>query len=307
MSSKKFESFWSSFDSLQHKINKFKQKEKELTRKLKDYVKEYQNIELEIFKILLTINQIYVIKRENWNKKIKKLLVERTKFQNFLENLIEEKKRIQESENKNKIKILRQTDSIFTSIDKIEYEINELEKIIQFKHLEINEENELIEKIGELERKKREQMDKLTEQIREQQNTEFYKIQKRIGYVKIYLERINEQVNKFYNKRRNSHKNVLNLYKIAKELRYNKNQIKRKLKDNNETLKHYYLDFLEKQQRKSSNGNIVVQELKPNREDRWLAFQKFKQNKIATLLKKQKEGKRLDFYEFKLILEKLKK
>lgn len=303
MSSKKLESFRSSFGNLQQKIVEFKQKEKELTRRLKDYVKDYQKIESEIFKLLLTLNQIYVIKRENWNKKIKKALIQRTKFQNSLENLIEEKKSIQEPENK----IPRQMDSNFTSIDKIEYEINELEKIIQFKHLEINEENELIEKIGELERKKREQMDKLTEQIREQQNTEFYKIQKRIEYTKIYIEKINEKVNKLYNKRTNSHKNVLNLYKIAKELRYNKNQIKRKLKDNNETLKHYYLDFLKKQQRKGSNGNMVGQELKSEREVRWLAFQKFKQNKIVTILKKQKEGERLDFYEFKLLLEKLKK
>ena len=303
MSSKKLESFRSSFGNLQQKIVEFKQKEKELTRRLKDYVKDYQKIESEIFKLLLTLNQIYVIKRENWNKKIKKALIQRTKFQNSLENLIEEKKSIQEPENK----IPRQMDSNFTSIDKIEYEINELEKIIQFKHLEISEENELIEKISDLERKKQMQMDKLAEQIREQQNTEFYKIQKRIEYTKIYIEKINEKVNKLYNKRTNSHKNVLNLYKIAKELRYNKNQIKRKLKDNNETLKHYYLDFLKKQQRKGSNGNMVGQELKSEREVRWLAFQKFKQNKIVTILKKQKEGERLDFYEFKLLLEKLKK
>ena len=95
MSSKKLESFRSSFGNLQQKIVEFKQKEKELTRRLKDYVKDYQKIESEIFKLLLTLNQIYVIKRENWNKKIKKALIQRTKFQNSLENLIEEKKSIQ--------------------------------------------------------------------------------------------------------------------------------------------------------------------------------------------------------------------
>lgn len=309
MSGEEFDNFWLSFNGIQQKIETFKRKEKELNKKIKDYVKNYQMIESEMIILLLAMREIYSIKRKHWKKKIKKLKIRRKKYTNFLENIFEENKKIQKL-NSNDIGS-NQIDLINSSINKIEFKIKELKKLIQFKHLGINEENVLIENINELERKKQ-------EYIREQQNTEHYKIQKKIKFVKINLENISTQLDKLYNKRRNSHSIILDLYRRANKIKYDKKKLENELIDIKKTTLSNELPLLKDltQDKKISKAKkplelkskqMTMQEQKQRGKNNWSLLQKIKQEKLAIALKKQKAGKRLDFYEFKLILKHSKK
>ncbi|MFX0072235.1 MAG: hypothetical protein ACFFAO_14200, partial [Candidatus Hermodarchaeota archaeon] len=195
-----------SYKDLQIEIEGYRSKRDELNKKTKDYINNLQEIELEINKALKNSRDIYKKKRDYWNKKVKLLKNKKIEYKTLLDNLIEEKKKLRKDRKDNN------SPKQFFSIKQIDRKIENLERVIETENLDINEENEIVDKIKDLAEQKQ-------KQLVAQQNDGSYKIERKIEIVKINLNKIYEQMNKWSNKSQKNHAKMLELYDKANSRR----------------------------------------------------------------------------------------
>ncbi len=287
-----------SFRDLQIQIEDLKQKRDELNKKTKDYINDLQNIELEITNSLKIAKEKYKKKRDYWNNKVKLLKDKKIEYKNLLDNLLEEKKKFQKENNNNK--------QVF-SIKQIERKIDNLERIIETEKLAITEENTIVDKIRELTEMKQ-------GFLSEQQNSELLRIERKIEIVKINLNKIYEQLNKWSNKSQENHEGMMEIYQKIDKLKEDKKNIEEELIENKKTADRYHEQYLKlmNQRKRTYRGKKpyrssrrptakISQSIKKNE-----MIEKIKQDKLATALEKQKAGKKLNLFEARLILEKSK-
>jgi uncharacterized coiled-coil DUF342 family protein len=290
-----------SFRALQFQIEDLRQKRDELNAKTKKFINDLQEIEIEIINSLKLAKEKYKKKRDYWNIKVKQLKEKKIEYKTLLENLIDEKKNLQKSKenNKNNKQIL--------SMKQIERKIDNLERRIETEKLDIIEENAIIDKIRELAAVK-------TEFLSEQRNSELLKIERKIEIVKINLNKIYEQLNKWSNKSQENHAKMLEVFQKVDKLKEYKKNLEEELIDNKKTADRYHEQYLKvmNQRKKNYKGKKPYrQSKKPARNFNQITkknemLKKIKQEKLATALEKQKAGKKLNLYEARLILEKSK-
>lgn len=293
-----------SYRELQGRIEEFRDKRDELNKKTKEYINNLQEIESEINHSLRTARDVYKKKRDYWNSKVKLLKKKKIEYKDIFDKLIEEKKKVQKGRPGNTgVKS-------YISIKHIDRKIENLERIIETENLDITEENEIVDKIRELAENKQ-------EQLIAQQNDGSYKIERKIEILKINLNKIYEQLNKWSNKSQKNHAKMQDLYKNANELRNKKKQMEEELIENKKTADQYHFQYLDviSQKKKMDKGRRPYRQKgkrplpgkqkprhRPPRKDREL-LEKIKQEKLATALEKHKAGKKLNLFEARLILE----
>ena len=293
-----------SYRELQGRIEEFRNKRDELNKKTKEYINNLQEIESEINHSLRNSRDVYKKKRDYWNSKVKLLKKKKIEYKDIFDKLIEEKKKLQKGRSGSTgVKS-------YISIKHIDRKIENLERIIETENLDITEENEIVDKIKELAENKQ-------EQLIAQQNDGSYKIERKIEIVKINLNKIYEQLNKWSNKSQKNHAKMQDLYKKANELRNKKKQMEEELIENKKTADQYHFQYLDvmSQKKKMDKGRRPYKQRgkrpfpgkqKPRRrppsKNREL-IEKMKQEKLATALEKHKTGKKLNLFEARLILE----
>ncbi len=293
-----------SYKDLQGKIEEFKNKRDDLNKKTKEYINNLQEIESEINNVLRTARDVYKKKRDYWNSKVKLLKKKKIEYKNIFDKLVEEKKRLQKGSSGSN------ASKSFVSIKQIDRKIENLERIIETENLDIAEENEIVDKIKQLAESKQ-------EQLIAQQNDGSYKIERKIEIVKINLNKIYEQLNKWSNKSQKNHAKMQELYQKANELKNKKKQMEEELIENKKTADQFHFQYLDamSQKKKMDKGRRPYKQKgakypprkqKPrhrapskNKE----LLEKIKQDKLATALEKQKAGKKLNLFEARLILE----
>lgn len=290
-----------SFKELQDQIEEFKKKRDDLNKKTKDFINDLQEIDNQINRYLQLARNDYKKKRDYWNSKVKKLKEKKNEYIKISDKLTGDKKALQKSTNQKK------SDSKFVSIKQIENKISNMERKIETENLNISEENAIIDKIGELAKIKQ-------DYLAEQQNSDLFKIERKIQIVKINLSKIYEQLNKWSNKSQKYHAKMNELYQLAKELKNKKRLLEEKLIENKKKADTYHEQFLKlmnyrknfsRSKKPYRKGKGAKKSYKtPSKRD--IELEKIKQEKLATALAKQKAGKKLDLYEARLILEKSK-
>ena len=297
-----------SFRELQEQIEELREKRDELNKKTKNYINELQEIDFRINESLKTAKDVYKKKRDYWNDKVKKLKDKKIEYKNILDNFIEEKKKAQKLKNANGNKVR------FVDLKQINRKIENLERIIETEKLNITEENAIIDQIRELAETKQKFME-------ERQDDEFIKLNRKIELVKVNLNKIYEQLNKWSNKSQDNHAKMLELYDKVSELKDKKKRMEEDLIKNKQAADDYHEQFLElmnqrkkiprskrpynqsnKGQRSSRKPKKMTFTNKKANENELL--EKMKQEKFATALEKQKAGKKLNLYEARLIFEK---
>lgn len=293
-----------SFKDLQSQIEEFREKRDELNKKTKGYINGLQGIDSEIIKSLKAAKDVYKRKRDYWNKKVKELKNKKIEYKDILDNLFKEKKKIQKSRSDNK------GPKRFISIKMIDRKIDNLERIIETENLDINEENEIIDKIRDLAEQRQ-------KQLTAQQINGYYKLERKMEIVKINLNTIYEQLNKWSNKSQDNHAKMLELYQKVNELKDKKKLMEEELIENKKAADKYHEQFLEamRQKKKRFKGRKPYQHrtktrpgqktrprYRQSRKDNELLV-KIKKEKLATALEKQKAGKKLNLFEARLILE----
>ncbi|HUW91222.1 MAG TPA: hypothetical protein VMV43_11985 [Candidatus Nanopelagicaceae bacterium] len=287
-----------SFKELQLQIEEFRQKRDDLNKKTKDFINKLQNIDIEIDKDLNIAKQDYKKKRDYWNNKVKKLKDKKNEYKEILDKFVEERKKILGKSKKG-----RDTKN-YVSVQQIEKKIDNLERRIEIENLEIIEENAMVDKIRDLAIIKQ-------DFLAEQQNSDLFKIERKIQIVKINLNKIYEQLNKWSNKSQDYHAKMLELYQTVNKLREEKKALEDNLIENKKAADAYHEKFLRvmNKRKKESKGNQPTYSSKKPRQSkkpyahRNNELEKLKQVKLAAALEKQKAGRKLDLYEARLILE----
>ena len=323
MSGNTYNNFGHFITDAQKEIKELVNKRNQLNNKIKRYIKSFQMAEYEIYKSLLNTKEYYNKKRYYSSKKIRKLRRKVLEYEEILDFLITERSRLKKPDlNRNFLNLVKCLDN---SIKEINYRINSFNNKINNHILRIEEEIYIVEKISKLEKKNQKRFKLLSElkkvKITELQSTNYHKVNSRITLFDAMLKEINRDLNKWFNKRKNYHKKMLDLYREAKEFRNIKKEMENKLKENKDAADHYYQHYLEIM---NQNERDIVKKIwfkpkaKPQQREsitprlesiitRKELFKQFKNERLAIALEKQRLGKKLDFYEFKLILEQPKK
>jgi uncharacterized coiled-coil DUF342 family protein len=287
-----------SFKDIQTQIEDFRKKRDDLNKKTKEYISALQEYDNDIEASLNLAKEEYRKKRDYWNKKVKSLKDKKNEYKKILDKLLKEKK---ELINKDKTE---KEPRKFVSIKQIERKIENLERRIETETLNITDENAIVDQIRELAQVKQ-------DYLGEQQNTEFIKLDRKIRIVKLNLNKIYEQLNKWSNKSQNYHAKMHEAYEVVNELRDKKKNLEEDLIENKKAADSYHEQFLKlmNQRKKASKGRYHHKSNKKPRTQyrtsskRSDEMEKIKQEKLAEAIEKQKAGKKLNLYEARLILE----
>jgi uncharacterized coiled-coil DUF342 family protein len=291
-----------SFRDLQYQIEDLRQKRDESNQKTKKFINDLQEIEIDIANSLKIAKEKYKKKRNYWNNKVKQLKEKKIEYKTLLDNLIEEKRKLQRKD--------KATNEIKRplSIKQIERKIENLERRIETETLDINEENTIIDKIRELAAMKQEYLSM-------EKSNDLFIIERKIEIVKINLNKIYEQLNKWSDKSQENHSKMLQEFQNADNLKGNKRKLEEDLIDNKKTADRYHEKYLKlmNQSKKMYKGKkpykppgkMPTAKFKERTRKNEL-IEQMKKQQLETALEKQKAGKKLNLFEARLILEKSK-
>ncbi|MFX0006314.1 MAG: hypothetical protein ACFFA7_06965 [Promethearchaeota archaeon] len=287
-----------SFRDLQYQIEDIRQKRDELNQKTKKYINDLQDIEIDIANSLKIAKEKYKKKRDYWNNKVKQLKEKKNEYKTLLDNLIDEKK------DKQKPGKDLQANKQHLSIKQIERKIENLERRIETEKLDINEENTIIDKIRELAAMKQEYLSM-------PKNNDIFIIERKIEIVKINLNKIYEQLNKWSDKSQENHSKMLEIFQNVDKLKGEKRKLEEELIENKKTADRYHEQYLKlmNQSKKMYKGKKPYKPVKiptkkfDERAKKNEKIEEMRKQQLETALEKQKAGKKLNLFEARLILE----
>lgn len=285
-----------SFRGAQLLIDDLRKKRDDLNQRTKTFINELQELDGEINSNLKIAKNDYRKKRDYWNNKVKALKDKKLEYKALLDKLFKEKNEIHKSSKK--------SDKVI-SIKQVERKIDNLERMIETENLDMTEENAIIDKIRELAETKQ-------NFLAEQENDELFKIERKIEIVKINLNKIYEQLNKWSDKSQENHAKMLELFQQVDVLRERKRAMEEELIENKKAADRYHEQYLQvmnqnkrmSKGRKPYNSNKKPQKKVLHYQKKNEMIEKMKEDKLAEALEKQKAGKKLNLFEARLILEK---
>ncbi|NHJ19382.1 MAG: hypothetical protein EAX91_00460 [Candidatus Lokiarchaeota archaeon] len=315
----KFDDFSRYFYNWQKNIINFTLKRNLANKELENYIRSFRNIDSEIVKALFAAKEFYDKRRRYYKRKIKDLKRKDIEFKRVLEYAYEEKKKV----NKPKIKdeLTSSIHHIKSSLEEIELKIYDLNNEIEEQNLDLDEESYIVEEIQNLDRDKQinlRHLKKLEGDLNNEiQNNIYFKTMRTIEILEVNLKTINTKLNKWSKRKVKTHKQMLNLYRKAKAFENIKKQIESELfgaKQTNEKNLELFYKLKDKSQKQAFQEQMNIYRKKKKEEEvkklktkyiveRKRTQKKYTKEKLAIALEKQKLGKKLDFYELKLILE----
>jgi len=287
-----------SFKELQSQIEEFRQKRDELNKKTKEFITKLQTIDTDIDNYLTVAKNDYKKKRDRLNDKVKALKSKKIEYKEIFDKFLDEKKAILKKSKKGR------NNKKYVSIRQIDKKIDNLERRIEIENLEIVEENAMVDEIRDLTKIKQ-------DFLAEQENSDLLTIERKIQIVKINLNKIYEQLNKWSTKSEDYHAKMLENYQSVNELREEKKALEENLIENKKAADIYHEKFLtvmNKRKKESKGRQSNYSSKKPRYQKRPMTrrnyeMEKLKQVKLAAALEKQKAGRKLNLFEARLILE----
>jgi hypothetical protein len=325
MSGKNYDNFGYHFGELQENLDEIIQDKNIFKQKLRDFIFSFQMIDSRIEKSIFLARDFFLNQRNYYKQKIEWLRQKKSKNQNLWNRLTKELNSIDTP--KLDHNIIKEIGFLNYSIKDIKFKISQINEQLETLSLDINTENELIEKLVKLQSEEKNKTDKLMELEKSQenkyQNSRHFQIKRKIESLEFKLTENYNDILKWSNRLLFSHKKMLNLYRTAREFEIIKSRVSTILSDNKDASIYYnqlYLDLIDE------NYKAMLEELlhlKENRKPRIfkektepdvkkiIKKRRYSKNvfeqKLAKALAKQKSGKRLDFYELKLILDSKKR
>ncbi|MHA2280760.1 MAG: hypothetical protein ACXAC5_07900 [Promethearchaeota archaeon] len=325
MNSKEDYNFGDYINNAQKKVREFVHERNQLNDKLKNYILNLQSIDSEIYNSIFDAREFYNEKRNTYNIKLRNLKRKKIEYEQLWDRLTKELSTLSKPKLNNDLSI--SIDSTKQSIEDIEYEINTLNKKLEEQLLDIEEENEIIEKLRELEENKPKEINRLVELEQKQatkfQTSHYYITQTRIETLEKNLKEIYETLIELSNKRLMTHKKMFDLCRKVREFEKIKKEIENELTQNISTADGYnqlFLQLMAQNKKKlldklsnSPEGKVQPRRRVQPREietpkvkaiiKKKKKYKRLGQKKLAIALDKQKSGKKLDFYELQLILK----
>jgi uncharacterized coiled-coil DUF342 family protein len=319
MSGKENFNFSNFVNDAQKKVKEFVLERNQLNSKLKNYIINFQSSDSVIYNSLFDAREFYNERRYNYNIKLEKLKRKKIEYERLWNHLTHKMSNLPKPKAKSNISV--SIEYAKQSLEDVEHRINNINTKLEEEILDIDEENEIIEKLRELERNKQNKIKLLVDLERKQtiklQISDYNKTLRRIETLEKNLKEIYENLNKLNNKRLMAHKKMFGLYRKAREFENIKKEIVNELIKNKTTADGYHQLFLKLM---DQNKKLLLDELsnRPKRKVRLREiktpnveaiikkkkkYKRLERKKLAIALDKQKSGKKLDFYELKLILK----
>ena len=323
MTDHKFDNFSQYFHNWQKNVISIALKRNLANKELENYIRSFRNIDSEIYKSLFAAKEFYGKKRHYYKQKINKLKQQEIEFRKLLEYLYKEKEKITEPKKKDEISTsIKHTKN---TIEELEDKIYNLNNRIEEQALDINEESYIIEEIQNLDRDKQinlRHLKKLEGELSiEIQSNPYFITVRTIEILEVNLKGMHKNLDKWSKRNVKIHKQMLELYQKAKEFEKIKMQIEKELlgakQAADQNLQLFY-DLKKQSEKKTFREQLKIFKEKAKVKERnklktkYIIKKKrsqksYTKTKLASALKKQKAGKKLDFYELKLILEHSKK
>jgi len=323
MTDHNFDNFSHYFNKWQKNLINFALKRNLVNKELEKYIKSFQTIDSEIYKALFIAKEYYNKKHRIYNQKIKRLKQKEIEFKQLLDYVNREKRSLKEPKKRDEISTSIRY--IKQSIKEIDDKINNLSNQIEELNLDVEVEDNTIEDIKNLDRDKKinlRHLRKLEQDLlREVQHNTYFKTVRTIEILEINLKEIPRNLNKWSKKKVKIHRKMLDLCRKAKVFENIKKQIENELLGAKQATDRYLQLYSEL--KNQNEKKLIEEQLRPfkNRaeakEKRRIKAKyiikkkrlkkKFRNEKLEIALEKQKSGKKLDFYEFKLILDHSKK
>lgn len=319
MSDKKEFNFDHHLNEAQKKVKEFVLEKEQLNSKLKNYIINFQSFDSEIYSILYDAREFYSQKRYDYNIKITNLKPKKIEYErnwSHLSKKIEDFPKPQLNEN-----VVVLVDYTKKSLEDIENKMVYLNLKLEEQILNIEEENEIINQLGDLEtdkQKKKKSLKQLEQtQLEKLQSSNYFSIQRKIKDLENNLTEIYENLYDLSRKRLMTHKKMLDLYKKAKGFEQIKKEIENELIENKTSADGFHQLFLKLM---NLNKKVLLDDLtnktKSSLRPKVLKtsdlkaiikkkkkVKRLEQKKLEIALEKQKSGKKLDFYEYQLILK----
>jgi len=329
MNGKKFDSFDQYFDKWKKNLINYGLQKNLLNKELENFINNLGTFNYEIYKSLFSARVFYINKRDNYNQRIRKLEEKKNEYKEFLEYFKREITHLTESKIMEELSASIQM--IKLSIEESEEKIYVIGKKLEEEPLDIAQENTLIEKIQNLEKDKKAKLSdlkRLNQNLNEEvKNDLFYRTLRSIEILELNLNEINDNLIKWSKKRIKTHKKMLNLYRKSRKFEIIKKQMEHELFSSRQSSNRYFQLFhdlneqtkqliIQEQIAIIKSKELHPKELPPKEIQtphikevikRKKVQKKFMKKRLAIALDKKKAGKKLDFYELKLILDHSKK
>ncbi|MFX1242943.1 MAG: hypothetical protein ACFFA7_16980 [Promethearchaeota archaeon] len=317
MSGKNDNNFDKCLSEAQKKVKEFKLEREQLNMKLKNYILSFQSYDSDIYKSLLDARDFYTEKRYKYNLKLEDLRRKKKEYERLWNSLTKKLNTLPKLEiNSNISTTIEYTKR---SLEDIEGKIENLNSALDEQILNIDEENEIIEKLTELENIKEKNLKILSglkqKQILELQSNEYYKTLNKKLAIEKDLTEVYENLIKFSNKRLFTHKNMFELCRKVGEFEIIKREVQKQLIENKNNADEFQILF---SKLLNLNKKVVLEEfakkakLRPRKMPqssinviikKKRKLKRLEQKKLEIALNKQKAGKKLNFYELQLILK----
>jgi hypothetical protein len=342
-----FDNFSQSFNKWQRNLINLALKRNLVDKELENYIKSFLTIDSEIYKTLFTAKEYYDKKRHYYNQKIKRLKQKEIEFKKILDHINRDKRNLAvpkvTDEISTSIRNIKQSieeienkiNFLSNQIEEVSLDIDEESNIIEdIKDLDRDKQIN-IRNLRKLEQ----------DLFGEKQRNTYFKTIRTNEILEINLKEIPRKLDKWSKKKINFHRKMLDLCRKAKVFEYIKKQIENDLLgakqatdrhlqlfseltiQNKKKLIEEQLKFLKnkakakekrlqnikyitKEKRLQNIKYITKEKRLPNIKyitKKKRLQKKFRNEKLKIALEKQKSGKKLDFYELKLILDRSKK
>ena len=322
MKYKDFDNFSHYFDKWSKELINFGVQRDLLDKQFDSMVNNLLNIESQIYKSLIDARSFFNEKRQFYAKKVRLLKYNLSEYHKFLEYFTTEVKGLPEPTKPKEI--ITSIERNMASIKKIDQKIDSLKEKLMEETLNIDQENNVLEDLNVLEPQKQTKIDnviKLEQALKnELRNNIYFRTHRSIEILQVSLIQIKNSLEKWTKKRTICHKIMLSLYRKAKvfenitlqmenELYYNRDSAYKNYQLFNDLITQnrikivkelsIYLKKQKKPEKVKPKQKPIDKELIKRKKTR----KKFVKKKLTQALAKKKAGKRLDFYELKLILD----
>ena len=326
MKDRDFDNFSHYFDKWSKDLINFGVQRDLLDKQFESMVNNLLNIESQIYKSLIDARSFFNEKKQFYAKKVKLLKYTLSEYHKFLEYFTAEVKNIPEPTKPKEI--ITSIERIMASIEKMEQKIDTLKKKLMEEILDVNQENKVLEDLNVLETQKQMKIDNVIESEQalknELRSNIYFRTHKSIEILQVNLVQIKKSLEKWAKKRTDCHKKMLTLYRKGKEFENVVMQMENELYNNRDSAyKNYQIfnDLITQNRKKilkelsiSFREKKIPEKIKPKQKPidkelikRKKTRKKFVKKKLEQALDKKKAGKKLDFYELKLILDHSKK
>ena len=320
MTNKDYENLNQRLTKLKNSFNIYNSSKEQFNKNLIEIVSNFQLLEKEIYSLFFSAKIQFWEQIKLLNKKISKYQQKKVVNIQLLEDLINEKENLPKPNLKANKTVIEQ---LKKSIQEIEDKLTNLNIKIEEINLDIDEENEILERINNLDKEKSKKLKKvkdMTQNIIETlENNEYYVLLNLIEVLQQRIEEIETKLINLFNSRIMTHKECLSSYHKIKSFELIKKRLNSDFNKNLILLNHYNETFKENINDKELFREIFKRlqrgkEIKKKKSRREILIikkkrllKKLKEERKKKALDKKKAGKRLDFYELRLIMDKLDK